>query len=217
MEINQNPLIEKVLSAEEQRKLTPEDVLTSLKEGNKRFCSGSLTLRDHSKQIRDAIAGQFPKAIILSCIDSRVPVEDVFDKGIGDLFVARVAGNIVNEDILGSMEFSCKVAGAKLVLVIGHEYCGAIKGAIDNVQLGNLTLLLDKIAPAVQSCSHHYTGVKTSKNAEFVDMVIQENVKMTVDNIRRRSPILKEMEERGEIKIVGSYYDMDNGEVTFFE
>jgi carbonic anhydrase len=217
MEVNQNPLIERVLSAEEQRRLTPEDVLASLKAGNKRFMSGSLTLRDHSKQIRDAVAGQFPKAIILSCIDSRVPVEDVFDKGIGDLFVARVAGNIVNEDILGSMEFSCKVSGAKLVLVIGHEYCGAIKGAIDNVQLGNLTLLLDKIAPAVQSCSHHYSGVKTSKNPEFVDMVIQENVKMTVDNIRRRSPILREMEEGGEIKIVGSYYDMDNGEVTFFD
>src|SRR5688572_20363818 len=194
MEVNQDPLIERVLSADEQRKLTPDEVLQSLKEGNKRFASGSLTLRDHSKQIRAAINGQYPKAIILSCIDSRVPVEDVFDKGIGDLFVARVAGNIVNEDILGSMEFSCRVAGAKVVLVIGHEYCGAIKGAIDNVQLGNLTLLLDKIAPAVQSCSHHYEGDKTSKNAAFVDLVIQENVKMSVDNIRRRSPILAEME-----------------------
>ena len=115
------------------------------------------------------------------------------------------------------MEFACAASGAKAVVVMGHTACGAIKGAIDNVQLGNLTLLLDKIAPAVQSCSHHYAGVKTSKNAEFVDMVIQENVKMTVDNIRRRSPILREMEERGEIKIVGSYYDMDIGEVTFFE
>jgi carbonic anhydrase len=217
MEVNQEPLIERVLTSEEQKRLTPADVLRSLKEGNKRFSAGSLTLRDHSKQIRAAINGQFPKAIILSCIDSRVPVEDVFDKGIGDLFVARVAGNIVNEDILGSMEFSCRVAGAKLVLVIGHEYCGAIKGAIDNVQLGNLTLLLDKIAPAVQSCSHHYEGNKTSKNPEFVDLVIQENVKMTVDNIRRRSPVLLEMEQKGEIKIVGAYYDMDNGEVTFYE
>jgi carbonic anhydrase len=217
MEINQNPLIERVLTSEEQQKLTPAEVLQSLKEGNKRFASGSLTLRDHSKQIRAALNGQFPKAIILSCIDSRVPVEDVFDKGIGDLFVARVAGNIVNEDILGSMEFSCRVAGAKVVLVIGHEYCGAIKGAIDNVQLGNLTLLLDKIAPAVQSCSHHYQGDKTSKNPAYVDLVIQENVKMSVDNIRRRSPILAEMEEKGEIKIVGAYYDMDNGEVTFYD
>lgn len=217
MNIDQEPLIERVLSAEEQKRLTPDDVLNSLKAGNKRFCSGSLTLRDHSKQIRDAISGQYPKAIILSCIDSRVPVEDVFDKGIGDLFVARVAGNIVNEDILGSMEFSCKVSGAKLVLVIGHEYCGAIKGAIDNVQLGNLTKLLSKITPAVQACGHHYHGEKTAKNPEFVDMVIRENVKITVENIRKQSEILRDMESKGEIKIVGAYYDMDNGEVTFFD
>lgn len=216
MEINQNPLIERVLSAEEQKSLTPDDVLQSLKEGNKRFAQGSLTLRDHSKQIRAAINGQFPKAIILSCIDSRVPVEDVFDKGIGDLFVARVAGNIVNEDILGSMEFSCKVSGAKVVLVIGHEYCGAVKGAIDKVSLGNLTGLLKKISPAVEACQH-YTGAKTSKDADYVDLVIRENVKMSVVNIRQQSPILKQMEEAGEIKIVGAYYDMDNGEVTFFE
>lgn len=216
MEVNQKPLIERVLSAEEQKRLSPDEVLQSLKDGNKRFASGNLTLRDHSKQIRDAINGQYPKAIILSCIDSRVPVEDVFDKGIGDLFVARVAGNVVNEDILGSMEFSCKVSGAKLVLVIGHEYCGAIKGAIDNVQLGNLTALLKKITPAVACCSH-YTGEKTSKNPEFVDMVIRENVKITVGNIRKQSLILKEMEEKKEIRIVGAYYDMDNGVVTFFD
>lgn len=216
MNIDQDPLIERVLSAEEQKRLTPDDVLNSLKEGNKRFAAGNLTLRDHSKQIRAAINGQFPKAIILSCIDSRVPVEDVFDKGIGDLFVARVAGNIVNEDILGSMEFSCKVSGAKLVLVIGHEYCGAIKGAIDNVQLGNLTGLLKKITPAVHSCGH-YQGEKTTKNPEFVDLVIRENVKLTVENIRKQSEILREMETKGEIRIVGAYYDMDNGEVTFYE
>lgn len=216
MEINQNPLIERVLNADEQRRLTPNEVLRSLKEGNKRFTEGTLTLRDHSKQIRDSVNGQFPKAIILSCIDSRVPVEDIFDKGIGDLFVARVAGNIVNEDILGSMEFSCKVSGAKIVLVIGHEYCGAIKGAIDQVNLGNLTALLKKINPAVEACSH-YAGIKSSKDAEYVDMVIRENVKLTVANVRRQSPILKEMEEVGEIKIAGAYYDMDNGEVTFFD
>ncbi len=216
MNIDQEPLIERVLSAEEQKRLTPQDVLNSLKEGNKRFAAGTLTLRDHSRQIRDAVNGQFPKAIILSCIDSRVPVEDVFDKGIGDLFVARVAGNIVNEDILGSMEFSCKVSGAKLVLVIGHEYCGAIKGAIDNVQLGNLTALLKKITPAVRACSH-YAGEKTVGNPEFVDLVIRENVKLTVENIRKQSDILREMESKGEIKIVGAYYDMDNGEVTFYE
>lgn len=216
MEIHQQPLIERVLSEEEQRRLTPDDVLRSLAEGNKRFTSGNLTLRDHSKQIREAVNGQYPKAIILSCIDSRVPVEDIFDKGIGDLFVARVAGNIINEDILGSMEFSCKVAGAKLVLVIGHEYCGAVKGAIDGVQLGNLTALLRKISPAVQSCSH-YQGDKTSANPEFVDLVIQENIRLTVENIRRQSHLLKEMEQKGEIRIVGAYYDMDNGEVIFLD
>ncbi len=216
MEINQEPLVERVLTAEEQRRLTPDEVLQSLKDGNKRFAAGNLTLRDHSKQIRDAVKGQFPKAIILSCIDSRVPVEDVFDKGIGDLFVARVAGNIVNEDILGSMEFSCRVSGAKLVLVIGHEYCGAIKGAIDNVALGNLTALLDKIKPSVAACAH-YAGMQSSKNPEFVDMVIQENVKRTVVHIRQHSDILRTMEEQGEIRIVGAYYDMDNGEVTFFD
>jgi carbonic anhydrase len=162
------------------------------------------------------VNGQFPKAIILSCIDSRVPVEDVFDKGIGDLFVARVAGNIVNEDILGSMEFSCKLAGAKLVLVIGHEYCGAIKGAIDNVKLGNLSTLLDKIRPAIEKCAH-FQGEKTSKSPDFVDLVIRENVKVTVDAIRAQSPVLKEMEKNGEIKIAGAYYDMDTGVVTVLQ
>ncbi|HSY62741.1 MAG TPA: carbonic anhydrase family protein [Cytophaga sp.] len=214
--MSQQPLIERVLSAEEQSKLTPDEVIISLKEGNKRFCSGSLTMRDHSKQIRDAVRGQFPKAVVLSCVDSRVPIEDVFDKGIGDMFVARVAGNIVNEDILGSMEFSCKVSGAKLVLVMGHEYCGAIKGAIDNVQLGNLTGLLQKIRPAVDRCCD-FPGAQTSKNPQFVDLVVRENIKVAVLNIRAQSPILREMEEAGEIKIIGAYYDMDNGQVTFYE
>jgi carbonic anhydrase len=214
--MDQQPLIERVLTAEEQSRLTPDEVIASLKEGNKRFCSGNLTVRDHSKQIRDAVNGQFPKAVVLSCVDSRVPIEDVFDKGIGDMFVARIAGNIVNEDILGSMEFGCKVSGAKLVLVLGHEYCGAIKGAIDNVQLGNLTGLLQKIRPAVDRCCD-FAGEQTSKNPEFVDFVVRENAKVAVLNIRAQSPILREMEDAGEIKIVGAYYDMDNGQVTFFE
>lgn len=214
--MSQQPLIEKVLSAEEQKKLTPDQVIQSLKDGNKRFCSGTLTMRDHSKQIRDGASGQYPKAVVLSCIDSRVPIEDVFDKGIGDMFVARIAGNIINEDILGSMEFGCKVSGAKLILVMGHEYCGAIKGSIDKVELGNLTPLLKKIYPAVECCSH-YTGEKTSKNPEFVDLVIRENVKLTVENIRKQSAILNEMEKNGEIKIIGAYYDMDNGSVVFYE
>ncbi|HVD96852.1 MAG TPA: carbonic anhydrase family protein [Cytophagaceae bacterium] len=215
--MTQVPLVERVLTADEQQKLTPDEVINSLKEGNKRFISGTLTLRDHSKQIRHALLGQYPKAIVLSCVDSRVPIEDVFDKGIGDMFVARVAGNVVNEDILGSMEFSCKVSGAKLVLVMGHEYCGAVKGAIDRVELGNLTTLLKKIHPAVDNCRGHYPGDKTSKNPEFVDLVVRENVRITVENIRQQSPILREMEANKEIKIIGAYYDMDNGEVTFYE
>ena len=214
--MNLKPLIEKVLTAEEQKQLTPQEIIRSLKEGNERFISGNLTLRDHSKQIRAAVKGQYPKAIIVSCIDSRVPVEDVFDKGIGDLFVARVAGNIVNEDILGSMEFSCKVAGAKVVLVIGHEHCGAIKGAISNVKLGNLTGLLNKVKPAIDRCAD-FSGEQTSDNYDFVDRVIKENVNVAVENIRKQSAILNEMEQKGEILILGSYYDMDNGHVTFFE
>ncbi len=214
--MNQQPLVEKVLTAQEQKELTPDQVIQSLKDGNNRFCSGSLTMRDHSKQIRDAVSGQFPKAVVLSCVDSRVPIEDVFDKGIGDMFVARVAGNISNDDILGSMEFACKLSGAKLVLVLGHEYCGAIKGAIDNAELGNLTGLLKKIRPAVDCCSH-FDGAQTSKNPAFVDLVVRENVKLTVKEVRKNSAILRDMEEAGEIKIVGAYYDMDNGEVTFFE
>jgi len=212
----QQLLIEKVLTADEQKALTPDEVIFSLKEGNQRYISGNLTMRDHSKLIRDASIGQYPKAIVLSCVDSRVPVEDVFDKGIGDMFIARIAGNIVNNDILGSMEFSCKVSGAKLVLVLGHGSCGAVKGAIDNVELGNLTKLLKKISPAVDKCSH-YEGEKSSKNADFVDMVIRENVRLTVNDIRAQSPILNEMELNNEIKIIGAYYSMIDGKVTFFD
>ena len=210
------PLVESVLTQEERDKLTPDDVLELLKEGNRRFVSGTITSRDHSKQVREAANGQYPKAIILSCVDSRVPVEDVFDRGIGDLFVARVAGNFENTDILGSMEFACKVSGSKLVLVLGHEYCGAVKGAIDGVELGNITPMLGNIKPAVEHFSG-YVGDKTSQNEEFVHMVAEQNVWMTIENIRKNSPILKEMEEKGEIKIVGGMYDMNTGQVTFLD
>jgi len=142
-------LVENVLTKEEQDALTPDMVIQSLKEGNGRFTRNDLTARDHSAQVRDAVKAQYPKAIVLSCVDSRVPVEDVFDRGIGDIFVARVAGNFVNEDILGSMEFACKVAGSKLVMVMGHEHCGAVKAAVDDVKLGNITPMLTKIKPAV--------------------------------------------------------------------
>jgi carbonic anhydrase len=209
------PLIEKVLTAEEQAKLTPDSVIQSLKEGNYRFVNKDLTARDHTAQIRKATNGQYPKAVILSCLDSRIPVEDVFDKGIGDLFVGRIAGNFVNEDMLGSMEFGCKVAGSKLILVLGHEHCGAIKAAVDNVKLGNITAMLSKIRPVVEKLSKDYEGYKTSANEEFVHMVCEHNVIKTINDIRVNSPILKAMEDNGEIKIVGGVYDMDTGQVDF--
>ena len=208
-------LVEDVLTKEQQDALTPDDVIKTLKEGNIRFTNNDLTSRDHSKQVRNSTLSQYPKAIVLSCVDSRVPVEDVFDRGIGDLFVARVAGNFVNEDILGSMEFACKVSGSKLILVMGHEHCGAVKAAVDDVKLGNITPMLQKIRPAVESVN--YDGERNSKNQEFVHMVCESNVRNTIDQIRINSPILKEMEDNGEIKIVGAVYDMDNGKVEWLQ
>ncbi len=206
-------LVEKVLTKEEQDALTPDEVIKALKEGNIRFTNNNLTARDHSSQVRASTLAQYPKAIVLSCVDSRVPVEDVFDRGIGDLFVARVAGNFVNVDILGSMEFACKVSGSKIVLVMGHEHCGAIKAAVDNVKLGNITAMLEKITPSVEMIE--YQGERNSKNEEFVHMACESNVKNTIEQIRANSPILKEMEDNGEIKIVGAIYDMDNGKVEW--
>jgi carbonic anhydrase len=208
------PLKEKVLTAEEQSALTPDVVIQSLKDGNKRFMSNDLTLRDHSAMVRNAATGQFPKAVILSCLDSRVPVEDVFDRGIGDLFVGRVAGNFVNEDLLGSMEFGCKVSGAKVILVLGHEACGAVKAAIDDVKLGNITAMLTKIKPAVAK-SQDFEGEKTTTNAAFVEHVSKNNIINTINTIQAQSPILDEMVKKGEIKIVGAYYNLQTGEVTF--
>lgn len=207
-------VVSEVLSEEEQAALTPDMVISALKKGNRNFVEGDLTARDHSMQVRKSTLNQFPKAIVLSCVDSRVPVEDVFDRGIGDLFIARVAGNFVNEDILGSMEFACKVSGSKLIVVMGHEHCGAVKAAIDEVKLGNITSMLRKIRPAVELVQ--YDGERNSKNQEFVHMVSEKNVINTMAQIRLNSPILKEMEDNGEIKIVGALYDMDHGRVTFF-
>ncbi len=206
-------LVEKVLTEAEQSALTPDMVIQSFKEGNARFMNNDLTARDHSAQVRKSTTAQFPKAIVLSCVDSRVPVEDVFDRGIGDIFVARVAGNFVNEDILGSMEFACKVSGSKLILVMGHEHCGAVKAAVDDVKLGNITPMLAKIRPAVDAVD--YDGDRTSKNEAFVHMACESNVKNTIEQIRLQSPILKEMETEGAIKIVGAIYDMDTGQVVF--
>ena len=210
------PLKERVLTQKEQQALTPADVLSMLRDGNKRFADGTLTLRDHSAQVRKAALGQFPKAIILSCVDSRVPVEDVFDRGIGDIFVTRNAGNFVNVDVLGGMEFACKVAGAKLIVVMGHDDCGAVKGAIDNVKLGNLTAMLKNIRPSVAQVAEK-KGKGTSADEKFVHQVTKQNVRDAIVNIREQSPVLSDMEKAGDIAIVGGVYNMDTGKVDFFK
>jgi carbonic anhydrase len=210
--------IDRVLTRDEQQQLTPDEVLARLQGGNARFVDGDVTHRDHQAQVRAAAAGQWPKAVVLSCLDSRIPVEDVFDCGIGDLFVARVAGNIVNADILGSMEFACAVSGAKLVYVLGHEHCGAIKGAIDlgavrQLGFANLNTLLGGIAPVIDEVTGDH-GERASANAPFVHQVAEQNVRRTLRRIREESPVLRDLEARGQIKIVGGMYDMDTGAVT---
>eukprot|EP01132_Coremiostelium_polycephalum_P015033 gene15033-18203_t len=202
----------KLLTAQQQAAMAPETVLEILKKGNQQFLESILTVRNNSERIRLASLGQYPLAVVLSCLDSRVPVEDVFHLGMGDIFVARVAGNVVNEDILGSLEYACKVSGSKVIVVLGHEHCGAIKSAIDDVKLGNITSLLTKIKPAVLS-SENFPGEKTSSNAKYVHHVCEQNVKLSVARIRENSPILKEMEDQGGILIVGAVYDMSTGKV----
>jgi carbonic anhydrase len=208
------PLVESVLTPEERSKLTPDHVIEALKTGNQRFIQNDLTVRDHSKQIREAVMGQFPKAVVLTCIDSRLPVEDLFDRGIGDMFVTRVSGNVAGEEIIGSIEYASKLAGAKLVMVLGHEHCQAVISAIDGVDLGNFSQVTDKIRPAIEKESD-YKGEKTSMNPEYVELVTRNNVDLSVSDIRNGSSILQEMEKNGEIKIVGAYYDLDAGEVVF--
>jgi carbonic anhydrase len=205
-----------VMTKELQQAKTPEQVLEVLKTGNGKFVKGDLTFTDYPKQIMQTSQGQFPTAVVLSCLDSRVPVEKVFDLGVGDVFVARVAGNIINPDILASMEYGCKVVGSKIIVVLGHTECGAVKAAIDNVELGNITELLAKIKPAVDSSSS-FEGEKTSKDKGYVNKVTDENVELAIVNIRKNSPILKEMEEKGEIDIVGGLYDVNTGAVTFMK
>ncbi len=205
-------MIKDIINKEKQDSLNADRVLKDLMSGNERFTSNNRQERDYSSQIEKTSGGQWPQAVVLSCIDSRVPVETIFDQGIGDIFVARVAGNFENTDILGSMEYSCKVAGSKLVFVLGHEACGAVKAACDHVELGNITHLLENIKPAVESTKTE--GERSSKNDSFVADVIENNVKLTIKRIREKSPILKEMEENGEIKIVGGVYSISNGKVT---
>jgi carbonic anhydrase len=199
-----------------QDAIKPQDALQMLKDGNARFCQNLRADRDLLQQVNATADGQWPFAAIVSCIDSRASVELIFDQGIGDVFSARIAGNFVNDDILGSLEFACAVAGAKLVVVLGHSACGAIKGACDHVELGNLTQMLAKIAPAVDAVAPDYDAeARNSSNSEFVERVAHENVAQTVAAIAERSAVLRDLKDNGNIDIVGGMYDISNGRVTF--
>jgi carbonic anhydrase len=202
------------LTKEQRDRMTPGEVIEEMKRGNERFRAGKMVARDYLAQQQFTAAGQYPAAVVLGCLDSRAPAEIIFDTGIGDTFNGRIAGNVVNDDLLGSMEFACAVAGAKVVLVFGHTACGAVKGAIDDVELGNLTGLLARIKPAISATK--FNGEKSSKNASYVDAVARTNVVLALDNIRRRSPILEDLEKKGSIQIVGSMYDLATGKVEFF-
>jgi len=201
------------LTREQRDKMTPDEIIQQMKAGNERFRSGKPQHRDLMSEARATAPGQYPAAIVFSCIDSRAPAELILDFGIGDIFSGRVAGNVADEDTLGSMEFACKVAGSKVVVVMGHTACGAIKGAIDNVRLGNLTALLAKIRTAVEAT--HYTGERSAKNYAFVDAVAQKNVSLTIANIREKSPVLRDLESAGSIKIAGAMYNLKTGTVEF--
>lgn len=208
----------KAHTKETQATMTPEKSLQYLKEGNQRFQNNLKANRNLLEQVNDTREGQFPFATILSCIDSRVSAELVFDQGLGDIFSARIAGNFVNEDILGSMEFACKLAGTKLVVVLGHTSCGAVKGACDNAKLGNLTNMLSKIKPAVEAVTEPKDeSLRNSSNLEFVNNVAEKNVQLTIDRILNESEVLAEMHKNGEVMIVGAMYDIKDGSVTFFE
>jgi carbonic anhydrase len=210
----QNPGVT-VMTKELQDRMTPEEILQRFEEGNQRFLQGKMLHRDYLKEKDLTAAGQHPYAIVLSCIDSRKPVEIIFDKGIGDIFNARIAGNFVNTDILGSMEYATKVSGAKLILIMGHSNCGAIKSAIDNVQLGNITAMLSNIQPAVKSIADFQD--RTSKNKKFVEAVAKQNVVLAQEKVLEGSPIIKELVDTGKVEITGCMYDIESGVVTFYE
>jgi len=204
------------LTREAQAAITPGKALEMLKQGNQRFVSGKTLKRDLLAQVKQTAEGQYPFAAVVSCLDSRIPPEVVFDRGIGDLFVARVAGNFVNDDILGSLEFATKLSGAKLIVVMGHTECGAIKGACDAAQLGLLTATLANINPAVMAVQGEFT-TRSSKNPEFVQAVAEMNVKLTMQKLRDRSIVLRGMLDKGEIGMVGAMYDVSTGKVTFYK
>jgi carbonic anhydrase len=203
------------LSKELRDRLTPDQIIQAMKKGNKRFRRGERKDRNYLREQKASAKGQYPAAVLLTCIDSRAPAEVIMDLGIGDVFNCRVAGNVSNADILGSMEFACKLAGSKVVLVMGHTACGAIKGAIDNAELGNLTGLLAKIKPAIEATA--YTGDRSAKNYSFVDAVARKNVELTVAEIRKASPVLADLETKGAVKMTGAMYNLETGAVEFFD
>ena len=208
---NRENILEKITQSE----MSPMDVLRDLKDGNKRYMNTSFINQNISKLRNSSVSGQNPKAIILSCIDSRVVVEQVFDQVLGDVFVARVAGNFANTDIVASMEYACKVAGSKLILVLGHEACGAVKAACDNVELGNITSLLANIKPVCETTKKAAAEPHDSSNDKYVNEVIDQNVLHTINQIRNMSPILKELEDSGQIAFVGGVYKLASGEVKW--
>lgn len=203
-------------SKETQNSLTPQTALEILKEGNHRFVNNLKANRNLLQQVNETAAGQFPFATILSCIDSRVSAELVFDQGLGDIFSIRIAGNILNEDILGSMEFATKVVGTKVIVVLGHTKCGAIVGACNHVELGHLTTLLNKIKPAIEQ-EKTTDEQRDGSNVTFVKNVTENNVHLTIERIRKESPVIKELEDQGALIIVGGLYDVETGNVTFYE
>ena len=198
-----------------QNATTPEMAIQLLKDGNSRFLENTRLTRDYHSRVKETSTGQFPFAVVLSCVDSRIPTEIVFDQGIGDFFSARISGNFVNEDILGSMEFASKLSGAKLIVVMGHTACGAVKGACDNAELGNLTGLLNKLKPAIAQVETDPDTDRSSKNSKFVDDVALKNVEITIEDIKNKSDVLNEMLQNKEIDIVGAMYNIETGEVNF--
>ena len=203
----------KTLTRDMQQSLTPDNAIALLKAGNSRFVSNLKLNRNLLEQVNDTREGQFPFAAILSCIDSRAPAELIFDQGLGDIFSIRIAGNFINDDILGSMEFACKIAGSKLIVVLGHTHCGAIRGVCDNVKLGNVTQMLAKIKPAVDRVTDEV--VRDSSNLSFMYKVVQQNIALALEQIPQRSSVLRELMDEGKIKVIGAVYDIENGEVKF--
>lgn len=205
-----------VMTKAAQQSMTPDQALKRLREGNVRFASGAVKKRNLPAGIKATGKGQYPFASVVSCIDSRAAPSMVFDQGVGDIFSASVAGNVLNDDIIGSLEFASKVAGSKLIVILGHTHCGAVKGACDNAQLGNLTQLLQKIRPAVQATPDTHGADRSSKNPHFVDAVAHTNVNLQVKQLLERSAVLREMAQKGEIKVIGAMLDVETGKVAFY-